>query len=173
MVVQETKRVTEFTATPPLESLTFMFSRCMTGASRQLAKVRALGFYDINGAHFLSKARRTIVIKVPHEDSERKTGYAVLDKGHVRNEGFGTRLRCGVWRRHGRDGLLDKSLCTLSVPFDQNWRFCVQTRRDFVVLSTSSNKISSNNKCPHTALPNILPLWDHVQHLEMSNKSEC
>ena len=31
-------------------------------------------------AHFHSLARRTIVIKVPREDDEGRSGYAVLDK---------------------------------------------------------------------------------------------
>ena len=46
--------------------------------ARQVVKV--LGFYDISGAHFHSPARRTIVIKVPREDDEFTSGYAVLDK---------------------------------------------------------------------------------------------
>ena len=37
-----------FAATAPLESLRFMISRCMTGASRQPADVRFLRFYDIS-----------------------------------------------------------------------------------------------------------------------------
>ena len=35
--------------------------------------VKVLGFCDINRAHFHSPARRTIVIKVPREDDERKS----------------------------------------------------------------------------------------------------
>ena len=47
---------------------------------RALAEENVLGFYDISGAHFHSPARRTIVIKVPREDDECPSGYAVLDK---------------------------------------------------------------------------------------------
>ena len=57
-----------------------MLSRCTTGNRRALAEVKVLGFWDISGAHFHSPARRTIVIKVPREDDECKSGYAVLDK---------------------------------------------------------------------------------------------
>ena len=42
--------------------------------------MRVLGFYDISRAHFHSKARRKIAIKVPKEDSDCKSGYAILDK---------------------------------------------------------------------------------------------
>ena len=66
-------------ATPPLESLVFMLSRCMTGDRRAPANVEVLEFYDICRAHFYSPARRTIVIKVPGDDDECKSGYAVLD----------------------------------------------------------------------------------------------
>ena len=41
-----------FAATPPLESLKFMFSRCMTGDHRAPADVKVLGFYDISRVHF-------------------------------------------------------------------------------------------------------------------------
>ena len=34
---------------------------------------------DISRAHFHTPARRTIVIKVPREDDECASGYAVLD----------------------------------------------------------------------------------------------
>ena len=52
----------------------------MTGKRRTPAEEKVLGFYDISGAHFHSPARRTIVIKVPKEDDECTSGYAVLDK---------------------------------------------------------------------------------------------
>ena len=102
MVAQETKRVSEltpedesstFAATPPLESLNFMLSRCMTSKRRALAEEKFLGFYDICRAHFHSPARRTIVIKVPREDDECTSGCAVLDKSHVWNERCCTVLR--------------------------------------------------------------------------------
>ena len=78
VVAQESKRVSEltpedssstFAATPPLESLKVMLSRCMTGKRRTLAE----------GAHFYSPAHRTIVIKVAKEDHECTSGCAVLD----------------------------------------------------------------------------------------------
>ena len=69
-----------FAATPPLESLKVMLSRCMTGKRRTPAEEKVLGFYDISRAHLISPARRTIVIKVPKEDDECTSGYAVLDK---------------------------------------------------------------------------------------------
>ena len=89
LVAQETKRVGEFTqedasstfaATPPLESFKVMLSRCVTGNRRALAEEKVLGFYDISRAHLHSLARRTTVIKVPREDGECVSGYAVLDK---------------------------------------------------------------------------------------------
>ena len=52
----------------------------MTGKRRTLAEEKVLGFYDISRAYFHSPARRTIVIKVPREDDECTSGYAVLDK---------------------------------------------------------------------------------------------
>ena len=53
-----------FAATPPLESLKVMLSRCMTGKRRAPAEEKVLGFHDISRAHFHCPARRTIVIKV-------------------------------------------------------------------------------------------------------------
>ena len=70
-----------------------MLSRCMTDDRRAPADVKVLGFYDISGAHFHSPARRTIVINVPRDDDECKSGCAVLDS-HVWNEGRSTVLRC-------------------------------------------------------------------------------
>ena len=57
-----------------------MLSRCITGDRRTPADVNVLGVYDISRAHFQSKARRTIVIRVPREDDECKSRYAVLDR---------------------------------------------------------------------------------------------
>ena len=57
-----------------------MLCRCMTVNRRAPADVKLLGFYDIRRAPVHSLALRTIVIKVPHEDDECKSGYAVLDK---------------------------------------------------------------------------------------------
>ena len=57
-----------------------MLSRCVTGKRRAPAEEKVLGFYDISRAHFHSLARRTIVIRVPREDDECTSGYAVLDK---------------------------------------------------------------------------------------------
>ena len=57
-----------------------MLSRCITGKRRTPAEEKVLVFYDIKRAHFHSPARRTIVIKVPKEDDECVSGYAVLDK---------------------------------------------------------------------------------------------
>ena len=57
LVAQETKRVGEltpedvsstFAATPPLESLKVMLSRCMTGKRRAPAEEKVLGFCDIS-----------------------------------------------------------------------------------------------------------------------------
>ena len=50
-----------------------------TGDRRAPADVKVLGFYVIRGVHFHSLARRTIVIPVPREDDECKSGYEVLD----------------------------------------------------------------------------------------------
>ena len=63
-----------------------MLTRCMTGDRRARADVQALGFYDICGGHFHRPARRTIVIKVPHEDDECKSEHAVLDKAMFRTQ---------------------------------------------------------------------------------------
>ena len=57
-----------------------MLSRCMTGKRRALVYKKVLRFYDISRAHVQGLARRTIVIKVPREDDECKSGSAVLDK---------------------------------------------------------------------------------------------
>ena len=89
LVAQETKWVSNlisedvsstFAATPPLEGLRFMMSRCMTGERRKPAEALVLGFYDISRAHFHSKARRQIAIRVPKEDDQCSSGYAILDK---------------------------------------------------------------------------------------------
>ena len=56
LVAQETKRVSELKpedasstfATPPLESLKIMLSRCMTGKRRAPAEEKVLGFCDIS-----------------------------------------------------------------------------------------------------------------------------
>ena len=88
-VAQQTRRVSEWTAedassrlaaTPPLQSLKFMPSRCMTCNRRAPADEHVLGFYDIIRARIHSPARRTIVIKVPREDDECNSGYAVPNK---------------------------------------------------------------------------------------------
>ena len=79
LLAQATKKLTpegasrKCAATPPLESLMFMLSRCMTGNRRAPAAVKVLGFYDISRAHVHSPARRTIVINVPREDDECKS----------------------------------------------------------------------------------------------------
>ena len=52
----------------------------MTSKFRSPAADKFLGFYDISRAHFHGPARRTMVIKVPREDDECTSGYAVLDK---------------------------------------------------------------------------------------------
>ena len=61
LVAQETKRVSEltpedamstFAATPPLQSLKVMLSRCMTGKRRTPAEKNVLGFYDIQQSAF-------------------------------------------------------------------------------------------------------------------------
>ena len=89
LVAQETKGVSEmtseyasstFAATLPLKSLKFMFSRCMIRNWRAPSEVKVHRFYDITRAHIQSFARRTIVIQVPREDGECKSGCAVLDK---------------------------------------------------------------------------------------------
>ena len=69
-----------FAATPPLESIRCMLSTMHDGeARRPPADERVLGFYDTNGAHFHSKAGRTVVMEVPREDHECKSWCAVLD----------------------------------------------------------------------------------------------
>ena len=60
-----------------------MLSRCMTGNRRAPADKKILGFYDIR-THFRNPERRTIVIKVPRENDECKSGYAVLEKAMER-----------------------------------------------------------------------------------------
>ena len=58
-----------------------MLNRCMTGDRLAPADVEVLGILrHKRRAYFQSPARRTIVIKVPREDDECKSGYAVLDK---------------------------------------------------------------------------------------------
>ena len=57
-----------------------MLSRCMSGKWRAPAEEKVLGFSDISRAPFHSPERRTIVIKVPREDDECTSGYAVLDE---------------------------------------------------------------------------------------------
>ena len=73
LFAQETKRVSEltpedasstFASTPPLESLKFMFSRCMTGDRRAASDVNVLGLYDISRAPVHSPARYTTVFLV-------------------------------------------------------------------------------------------------------------
>ena len=67
LVAQETKRNSDltaddasstFAATPPLEGLRFMLSKCMTGRHVKVCETAVLGFYDISRAHFHSAARR-------------------------------------------------------------------------------------------------------------------
>ena len=71
---------------PTGKPLKVMLSRCVTGQRRAPAEEKVLGFYDIRRAHFHTPARRTIVIKVPREDDECASGYAVLD-----NATYGTK----------------------------------------------------------------------------------
>ena len=52
----------------------------MTGKRRTPAEEKVLGFYDIRRAHFHGHASSTVVIKVPREDDECRSWYAVLDK---------------------------------------------------------------------------------------------
>ncbi len=88
LVAQETKRVSSlaaddsnnFAATPLLEGLRFMLSRCMAGPHRAHADVKVLVFYDISRADFHSKARRKVVIRVPKEDNQCTSGYALLNQ---------------------------------------------------------------------------------------------
>ena len=89
LVAQETKRNSDltvddasstFAATPPLEGLRFMLSKCMTGPRAKVSETAVLGFYDISRAHFHCAARRKIVIRTPPEDTGYPSGFALLDK---------------------------------------------------------------------------------------------
>ena len=86
---QETKRNSDltaddvsstFAATPPLEGLRFMLSKCMTGLRAKAVETAVLGFYDISRAHFHSAAWRKIVKRTPPEDTGCPSGFALLDK---------------------------------------------------------------------------------------------
>ena len=134
LVAQGTKRViyltpedasSTFAATPPLEGLKVMLSRCMAGKRRTLAEEKVLGFYHISRAHFHSLARRTIVIKMPREDDECTRGYAVLDKGHVWNEGCCTVLRRCERECHDNGRIRHGQVFTLSVSFERSCHVCV------------------------------------------------
>ena len=89
LVAQETKRNSDltaddasstFAATPPLEGLRFMLSKCMTGPRAKVSETAVLGFYDISRAHFHSAARRKTVIRTPLEDTGYPSGFALLDE---------------------------------------------------------------------------------------------
>ena len=89
--VDTRRREQHVCATPPLESLKIMLSRCMTGKRRTPAEEKV---QDISRAHVHSPARRTIVIKVPKEDDECVSGYAVLDQAMYGTKD--TAQRCDV-----------------------------------------------------------------------------
>ena len=117
--------ISTFAATPPLESLGVMLSRYMTGASRQPADVRVLRFHDISRAPFHGKARRTIVIKVPREDGECESGYAVLDKAM-----FGTEDAAQCFDVACEDAMTAMRFSTevfSPLPFNRHWIFIVAT----------------------------------------------
>ena len=89
LVAPETKRVSEqtpedasstFLATPRLERIKVMLSRCMTGQRWHLLKRMFSDSTTSVERIFHSPARRTIVIMVPREDDECTSGYAELDK---------------------------------------------------------------------------------------------
>ena len=58
------------------------------------AEVKVLGFYDISRAHIHSPARSIIVIKVPRDDDECKSGYAVLDATMYGTKDAAPVIRC-------------------------------------------------------------------------------
>ena len=143
LVAQETKRVSEltpedasstFAATPPLESPKVMLSGCMTGKRRALAQEKVLGFSDISGAHFRSLAHRTIVIKVPREDDECTSGYAVLDEAMYGAKDAAQCFDVASEKGHDSDGL-------------RHGKFSPYLYRSSAVDTSSSN----------------LPHWDHAQ----------
>lgn len=86
LVAQEMARVTTllpdesitFAATPPLEALRAMLSLAMTGPMQKSDHEIVLGFFHISRAHFHSRARRLIVVRVPKEDAMYGTKNAAM-----------------------------------------------------------------------------------------------
>ena len=79
-------------------------------------------------AHFHSPARRTIVIKVPREDDECTSGYAVLD-----NAMYGTKDAAQCFDVASENAMTEMGYNTgiflsLSEPFERSCHACVQTR---------------------------------------------
>ena len=92
LVAQETRRASSlsadnpaatFAATPQLEGLKLLLSVLMTGPRRNPDDELVFAHMDISRAHFRSKARRLLIIRVPIEDSERHSKYAKLLKNYV------------------------------------------------------------------------------------------
>ena len=160
LVAQESKQdaSSTFAATPPLESLKFMASRCMIG-------MKVEGFCDFGGAHFHSPGRRTIVIKVPRDD-QCTSGYAFLDKAMC-----GTRdaAQCfdvaseNAMTAMGYDTgkfspcLYHSTAVAMSV--------CPDTATTLWCRAREHNKRSFRNSCLIISSSSILQHWDRAQHV--------
>ena len=183
LVAQETKTVSElapedssstFVATLPLESPKMMLSRCVNGKRRTPAEEKVLGLYDICRANFQSLARRTIVIKVPREDDECTSGYAVLDDAMY---GTNDAAQCFDVASENAMTAMEYDTGTFShcLYHSSAVDMCVCVCSDTATIlwrrAREHNKRSLRNSCPNTSSSSIFPSLDHAQHSETSQKS--
>ena len=60
------KRLDLFAATPPLETIKMLLSKCAKGQAQ--SKPLRIGIIDINGANFYAPARRPVFTEIRRED---------------------------------------------------------------------------------------------------------
>ena len=120
--------------------------------------------------HFHSPARRTIVIKVPREDDECTSGYAVLDKAMYETNDA---AQCFDVASENAMTAMEYDTGKFSPYLYHSIAVAMSVFRlgdDFVVSGTRTQRKTSRNNCPSISSSSILPHWDHVQHWETSQK---
>ena len=149
-----------------------MLNRCMTCKRRVPAEEEVFGFYDTRRAHFHSPARRTIVIKVPREDDECMSGFAVLDTA-----------MCGTTDAAQCFDVASENAMTAAGCDTGKFTLCLYRSSavemsvfrhgdDFVVSGTRiQQKDFEEQSFSIISSSSILPHWDHAQHWETTQMS--
>jgi hypothetical protein len=173
LVAQETRRRSDigkgvggiaatFAATPPLESVELLISLMMSGVGGAFNppshSMRALGFYDINRAHFHAPARRNIYIVPPAGDLSINAGLP-----NMLRSTYGTRDAAQCFDAFSEDAMRklgfeigEYSPCIYSCP-ERN-AICVRHGDDFILLAKRSAQTWF-----------LKALWEHMltKHLEL------